>query len=635
MKNIVSVLVVGLFIFTSLGATAFSRDVSEQIITIDTISFSPPLLSEQNDYTILALPEATTNLMQTAKPCLPMISKVYVYPFGTIIRTIDVAFAASTELLLDKPVMRSQEPQIVSTDIKQSLGTSMDTLQSTETWYPSSSYSYRVGSGIQNGERVVFLTVYIYPVQYQQKENKIRYYRDATIHIFSAPPENPANFVDAFTLLILTPSQFTAQLQPLVTYKNENNVPTMMVPLDDIPNVGADIQEDIKYYIKNAIETWGITSVILVGAGLEDQEVFPVRNAWIPSGSYEEYFPSDLYYADIYNQVGNFSDWDFDNDGKYCEYPSDLPATDLYPDVYLSRLACNDAGEVTTVVNKIIDFKEHNKVMNKILQLGGDTFPGDNENINEGEYSNTIVMTKLPDYITTRLWGSLGTLTKENIRNNINKGVDFVDCSGHGSWASWATHPPSDDTVWIPEKTFYSPYTGFLYIDINLFLNSKKLPVFVLNACSTSKFSESSSCLSWNIVSQADGGGIASFGASGIGYGMYGSAETERLWGWMEVNLFEELSTTKMLGEVWVNVINDYLNTFIPLNDSGDADYKTVVEIALFGDPTTLIDDGKNPQSYASTDGINHLFRQYGAQRALFTTMFSVLKQIREQHNQN
>ena len=47
MKNIVSVLVVGLFIFTSLGATAFSRDVSEQIITIDTISFSPPLLSNK------------------------------------------------------------------------------------------------------------------------------------------------------------------------------------------------------------------------------------------------------------------------------------------------------------------------------------------------------------------------------------------------------------------------------------------------------------------------------------------------------------------------------------------------------------------------------------------------------------
>lgn len=628
MKNIVSILIVGLLIFTSLGAASLSINEREQIINADTISFSPPLLSEQNDYTILELPEATINLMQTGKPCLPMISKVYTYPFDTTITTVDVTFTTSTELSLDKPVIRSPEPQIVSTDIEQSLGTPKEIMQLQEEWYPSSSYSYRVGSGIQNGKRVVFLTVQLYPVQYQQKTNKIRYYQDATILISSTPSANPTNFADTYKMLILTPSQFTTQLQPLVTYKNDNKVPTVMVTLDNIPHVGADVQEDIKYYIKNAIETWGITSVILVGAGVEGQEIFPVRNAWIESGDYEQYFPSDLYYADIYNQVGNFSDWDFDNDGKSCEYPSDLSATDLYPDVYLSRLACNDADEVTTVVNKIMDFKEHNKVMNKILQLGGDTFPGDDENINEGEYSNTIVMTKLPGYSTTRLWGSLGTLTKNDIRSNIDRGVDFVDCSGHGSWASWATHPPNDEKVWIPQKKFYSPYTGFLYFDVNMLSNSKKLPVFVLNACSTSKFSESPNCLSWKIVSMKNGGGIASFGASGIGYGMYGSAETERLWGWMEVHLFEKLSTTKMLGEVWADVITDYLNTFIPLDDG---DYKTVVEIALFGDPTTVIDDGKNPQSYDSTRIMNnHPFIQPGTLQGLFTKMLSALKQIHD-----
>ena len=142
MKNIVSILVVALLILTSLGATAFSIDKREQIINADTLSFSPPLLYEQNDYTILELPEATTNLMQTAKPCLPMVSKVYIYPFGTTITTVDVTFTASTELSLDKPVMQSPEPQIISADIQQSLGMPKETMQSQETWYPSSSYNY-------------------------------------------------------------------------------------------------------------------------------------------------------------------------------------------------------------------------------------------------------------------------------------------------------------------------------------------------------------------------------------------------------------------------------------------------------------------------------------------------------------
>ena len=50
------------------------------------------------------------------------------------------------------------------------------------------------------------------------------------------------------------------------------------------------------------------------------EEIFPVRQAWIGSGQYEDYFPSDLYYADIYDSEMQFSDWDANDDGKYAEY---------------------------------------------------------------------------------------------------------------------------------------------------------------------------------------------------------------------------------------------------------------------------------------------------------------------------
>lgn len=632
MKNMISVGVVGLLVLTSLGAAAFSIEDTTQTITADQVYFQEPFTSIQNEYTVLDLPESTGLLRQTGKPLLPMISKVYTYPFGTIIDNVEVTYGASTEIILEKPVILSPKPQILSTQDQQNLDISSEVMQTQESWYPTHSFSYRAATGLQNGNHVTFVSVYLYPLQYQQGTNTLRYSQEAFIHLTTTQPAQPLYFGNVYSLLILTPAQFTTQLQPLVTYKNDNGIATVMTTLEDIPHVGEDVQEDIKYYIKDAIETWGVTNVILVGAGLEGQELFPVRNAWISSGSYEEYFPSDLYYADIYDSGGGFSNWDFDNDGKYAEYPWDVLVADLYPDVYLGRLACNDASEVTAIVDKIIDFKEHNKVMNKILQLGGDTFPGDDENVNEGEYSNAVVMTKLPGYTAIRLWASAATLTKDNIRKNINKGVDFVDCSGHGSWASWATHPPNDDQTWLPPQTFYSPYTGFLYIDVETFFNSKKLPVFVMNACSTSKFSESENCISWKIVSKPRGGGIASFGASGIGYGIPGSHETDALWGWMEVHLFEELYTTKVLGQVWGNAITDYLNSFFMLED---ADYKTILEMQLFGDPTTVINDGKNPQSYSASLLTGHPFLQPGGLRALLATMIAALQQIREQYIQN
>ena len=60
-------------------------------------------------------------------------------------------------------------------------------------------------------------------------------------------------------------------LEPLVAHKNSHGIQTKLVTLNDIhdgtyfPAEGRDIQEKIKYFIKNAKETWNITYVMLVG----------------------------------------------------------------------------------------------------------------------------------------------------------------------------------------------------------------------------------------------------------------------------------------------------------------------------------------------------------------------------------
>jgi hypothetical protein len=553
---------------------------------------------------------------------MPIVTKVYTYPFGTLIEKVEVTFSDNNVIEVSKPVRPS--PEI----LMDSISHSQKSIESEKIMtypeieiYPEQRFDYRVGTGLDNGDRVVFLSIQLSPVQYNPQEKIIVYSSKAVIDIDYKSPDSPITFPADYDLLIITPAEFVSALQPLVDHKNGIGVSTTLATLDDVPSgVGVDEQEDIKYFIKDAIETMGITYVLLVGAGVEGEEIFPVRQAWIKSGDHEDFFPSDLYFADVYNATGGFSNWDYDGDGRFAEYSVDMQNIDVHPDVYLGKLPANNAEEVTIVVNKIIDYKAHNKMTKKILQFGGDSFTGDS--VNEGEYANTIVMTKLPGYTTNQLWASEGDLTKPNVAKGFKGSVDFVDLCGHGSWASFATHPPGDDSTWVPPKTLISQYTGFLYLDFDFYMvnNGMKLPVCVYKSCSNNKYSDSPTCFGWKTVMKDGGGGIAVYAASGISYGATGTDIVETCTGWMEIHTFEELISTKVLGDVWGNDISDYYNEFASGLEM--TDYKTLLEWSLFGDPTLIIQDGDDPKSRPANIPIFHEILER------FLDNFPILKQL-------
>ncbi|HEC95953.1 MAG TPA: hypothetical protein ENI50_02915, partial [Euryarchaeota archaeon] len=84
---------------------------------------------------------------------------------------------------------------------------------------------------------------------------------------------------DKYNLLILSPLEFKDLLQPLVEHKERHGIETFLVTLTDVYEGnyfsvrGRDEAEKIKYFIKDAVETWGIKYVMLVGG---DKEI-PVR----------------------------------------------------------------------------------------------------------------------------------------------------------------------------------------------------------------------------------------------------------------------------------------------------------------------------------------------------------------------
>ena len=171
-----------------------------------------------------------------------------------------------------------------------------------------------------------------------------------------------------YNLVIIAPDKFISNLQPLAEHKDSYGINTLIKNVEEIYEEyeGRDKAEQIKYFIKDALDKWGIDYVLLVGgrapAIYGEKWLLPVRysnivdNWMIP----EMRYISDLYFADIYNEHGEFQCWDTNyNDifGEWLENESAFDIVDMVPDVYLGRLPCRTTFEVAVMVDKIIRYE--------------------------------------------------------------------------------------------------------------------------------------------------------------------------------------------------------------------------------------------------------------------------------------
>jgi len=196
-----------------------------------------------------------------------------------------------------------------------------------------------------------------------------------------------------YDLLIITIKKYTNSLNRLVEHKIDVGFSTRVVTLDEIynnkyfPVKGMDNPEKIKYFIKDAYESWGVEYVLLVGGAKQ----IPVRYSNIHMFNLDEpdwqnhliktSFVSDLYYADIIDENGNFSTWDSNGNGIHGEWAGDSAEDkniDLYPEVYLGRLPCRNNLEVRIMVNKIITYEKtsyNQSWFKNVVAVAGDTDP--------------------------------------------------------------------------------------------------------------------------------------------------------------------------------------------------------------------------------------------------------------------
>jgi len=661
MKNInyhkmVLMLIIPCFVFSSTGPVlgtmvldqtedGLLNDVlysKEKFIELD-FSFSYPTIVEQYNYSVVRVNETNHNRIvmfnyNTNYPVLPVNLSVFELPFGTKIQSIAFEHSTSELINLTNKIAfgRGQFDSIEKIAYK-----SLDytNLYSTIEQYPSAMIQSHTGGGLSYANRVTYLVLRVYPIIYYPNDDQIAFTSDISVNISYIEPVEPIiNEEEKHDLLIISPNKYANILKKLVNFKNDNGVKTKLFTTEEIYNEnllsGRDEQEKIKYFIKGAIERWDITHVLLVGGldGQKDRWDLPIRYSYVVPTEEQEYpeqkFISDLYYADIYDSEGMFSSWDSNDDDLFSVWNGTFKdEMDLYPDVYLGRLACRNKLEARTVVNKIIDYEKSGVKdedwFKNILLVGGDSYPNDDGEwpegvvVIEGELACDAAMDVLPGFNPLEVYTSNDDINQETVNEKFNMGASFSYFCGHGSAVSWNTHfpnPPDDASDWA---------TGYRVQDMIPLRNKEKLPVMVVGGCHNGEFDLiikdkilsgiktfglnyfkgrfwfdgwNTKCFSWWLVSKSNGGTIATIANTGLGTHGDGDQDLngvvdylEILDGWLELRFFElyGIENQNDLGLNHGQTMTEYLHKF--LGDEAKMDVKMVQQWELFGDSSLKI----------------------------------------------
>jgi hypothetical protein len=489
-----------------------------------------------------------------------------------------------------------------------------ETIYSSTNLYPKEDHRVRTGVGLHDGERVLFVTVHAY-AQYSPQNDMIYSPVNIAIEITHVPPSSPPLDLDAYDMLVITDEKFTSNLQPLVDHKNSVGIKTIMVTTQEIYSQynGRDEAEDIKLRIKDAIEEWGITYVLLGGGrkGQTFEWYIPERRSNNDADS-ESGYSTDLYYADVYGDSG-FEDWDSNGNGIFAEYHPSFGTKrdymDFYPDVMVGRLPFRYTWEADAVVDKIITYENtaDDSWFKNAFVASGDTSPPARDEgrgitktgVYEGEIVTNIAAGYLEqkDFSVKRLYTSNGKFSSFlDFEKEVNDGVGFVYPAGHGSPSVWGNFLPDAET----EENFT---LGFTIYDIWRYSNGYKLPVVVVGGCHNAQFnitmqniiayefekigeSYPADGCSWWLLKEG-GGSVGCIGYTGFGYGYINEGCTIGLGGWIGPRFFHAyaIQGKTHLGEAHSQAITDYIS-IIDNVDNDQIDRKSIEGWVLLGDPS-------------------------------------------------
>ncbi len=579
---------------SAIGASSGAR----RLITLP-VKFSQPQVTEVNDLQEIDLVECEQKIEGFSCPQLPYQTMSLKLPYEARDVRLEVCDPKFEEIELGGPIRVSDGPVPLSDP---ALFTPVASPEFEESaWFPSCWAQMRVSGGrdVDDWSFKKFVTIGVYPVRYLASEMKLRSLTSAKISVsytLEAEERNTKGGEETWDMLIVAPEEYAEILSGFVVHKNLTGLKTVLVTLEEAAaNAhGSDDAEKLKYFISEHVRDHGTRFVLGVG----DADKFPVRYADVWD-NYDDYsnvtdghvVPSDLYYADLYDEDGEFCTWDADGNDIYGESSSSRPnhdRVDLMPDVLFSRLPAGREADLNLMIAHIINYElnvSDNSVDFERAVLCGSVISGPDP---EGEYaceqlaSDVFANYNIIKLYTTSEFDRDAKLTDRSVLLNVSRGCGFATYVGHGTYQMWA---------FGMGNYLYAGQVGEL-------VNAEMLPFVSAAACETSGFDNENwehpqfpaigDSIGEQFVSCVDGGAIAYAGATRVAYGagsgsswnMYFAAKLNRLM------LKAHTDGYRAVGEMLLKGIEGYIGGWW---SPSVYDMKTVMEYATFGDPSLQV----------------------------------------------
>jgi hypothetical protein len=417
--------------------------------------------------------------------------------------------------------------------------------------------------------------------------------------------------MDNYDMVIISPSIFSNQIQRLIEHKNNVGIATFLKTTEEIYNEynGRDDAEKIKYFIKDAIEQYNIEYILLFGGKkvLSFRWNVPSRYSNLDDGFGHEIFLSDLYFADVYKENGEFDNWDSNDNGIFAEWGFTGDDLDLKPDIAVGRLPCRTKKEAENVIEKIITYENTifgENWFNRFIVIGGDTFP-DYEGY-EGEFTCDTAAEYMDDFDIVKLYTSTGELNgPEDIINEVNQGCGFLMTRGRGG--------TDRIRMVMPEGL---EFIAFNINYISELSNEYMNPICILGECIHGRFDVGilnilkviqgdpeynifdciPECIAWRLVKEKKNGAIACITNTNICFGAFGDNDdngilddAEMYGGFLAVEFFRLYGDEglRYLGDIFMQSILNYIEKF-PVH-SNKIHSKSIQEYVLIGDPSLKI----------------------------------------------
>ncbi|UCE02410.1 MAG: VCBS repeat-containing protein [Candidatus Latescibacterota bacterium] len=258
-----------------------------------------------------------------------------------------------------------------------------------------------------------------------------------------SPTQRPSLDGSPVEMLILTHDALQSAFQEYADARTAVGVPTVVRTVEwveqNYPH-GADLQETLRLFVRDAYELWGVRYLLLGG----DTQVIPARYAYSTYTQPPTEVPTDLYYACLDR------DWNADGDalwGEAMDFGIEGDNADLAPEVAVGRLPVVDPTQVDLLLAKLdtytspalLDYQDRLLFLAEVLwpaNYSGGTILKHGADGAE----RLIALNDLDDgswdlsklYEAPAGYAGAETLTRDAAIDSINSGHGMVVHIGHG-----------------------------------------------------------------------------------------------------------------------------------------------------------------------------------------------------------